>query len=88
MADAEHQTEKEIHRAWPDAQVQVRDVGRAAHAGRIVEEFAVVYRVEGTIRVTGDSPEEARALALRRLRQCFDGTRFQRVEWEQIVVDP
>ena len=86
LADAEHQVEKEIARAWPDARVEIAEVGRAAHAGNIVEEFAVTYRIHGTLQVPAESPEQARTLALRRLRECFNPTRFQRVEWEQVVV--
>ena len=85
LADAEHQVEKEIARAWPEARVEIADVGRAAHAGNIVEEFAVTYRIHGTLQVLAESPEQARAAALRQLRECFGATRFQRVQWEQVV---
>jgi hypothetical protein len=84
VADAEHQIEKEITRAWPEARVEVTEIGRAAHSGRIVEEFAVGYRVQGTLEVAAPSASEARTLALRELRQRFVPTRFGRVVWEQV----
>lgn len=87
VADAEHQIEKEIARAWPEARVEVTEIGRAAHSGRIVEEFAVGYRVQGTLEVAAHSASEARTLALRQLRQRFAPTRFGRVKWEQVEVD-
>lgn len=88
LADAEHQAEKEIARAWPEARVQIADVGRAAHAGSIVEEFAVSYHIRGELQVAGESPAEVRTAALRQLRERFRGTRFARVEWEQVEVCP
>lgn len=86
VADAEHQIEKEITRAWPEARVQVTEVGRTAHSGRIVEEFAVGYRVQGTVEVAASSPNEARKQALRELRERFAPTRFARLEWERVEV--
>ncbi len=86
VADAEHQIEKEITRAWPEARVEVTEIGRAAHSGRIVEEFAVGYRVQGMLQVTASSASEARTLALRQLRQRFAPTRFGRMNWERVEV--
>ena len=86
VADAEHQIEKEISRAWPEARVEVTEIGRAAHSGRIVEEFAVGYRVRGTVKVAASSASEARTLALRELRERCGPTRFVRVTWEQVEV--
>lgn len=83
VADAEHQVEKEILRAWPDARVEVLEIGRAG-ASRIVEEFAVAYRVEAVVRVEADAPDEARREALRRLRAAFEGTRHRHVEWTRV----
>ncbi|CAN5868769.1 hypothetical protein BH20GEM3_BH20GEM3_05850 [soil metagenome] len=86
VADAEHQIEKEITHAWPDARVDVTEIGRAMHSGRIVEEFTVGYRVQGTLQVAATSATEARTLALRELRRRFAPTRFGRVTWEQVEV--
>ena len=83
VADAEHQVEKELLAAWPEARVTVLDVSRAGAAGRIVEEFAVRYRVRGTVSVEADPPAEARTQALRRLRERLAGTRHARIEWEK-----
>jgi hypothetical protein len=81
LADAEHQVEKELLRAWPDARVDVSEVQRAEAAGRIVEEFVVAYAVTATVPVDAATPDEARREALRRLREAFDGTRHRRIEW-------
>lgn len=83
LADAEHQVEKELLRAWPGARAEVLEITRAGSA-RIVEEFAVAYRVEATVRVEAPTPEEARREALRRLREAFAETRFRRVEWTRV----
>jgi hypothetical protein len=83
VADAEHQVEKELRAAWPEAKVEVLDVARAGAAGRIVEEFAVRYRLRGTLAVDAESPAEARRAALRELRGRFAGTRHARIEWDR-----
>ena len=82
LADAEHQVEKEVRAAWPEAAVSVLDVSRVG-VGRIVEEFAVRYRVRGTVTVRADTPAEARRAALRFLRDRFAGTRHARIEWDR-----
>lgn len=84
VADAEHQVEKEILRAWPEARVEVTDIARAEGAGRIVEEFLVTYRVDAMVRVEADSLDEARREATRRLRAAFDGTRYRRIQWVRV----
>jgi hypothetical protein len=84
LADAEHQVEKEIRAAWPAAAVEVLDVGRVEGAGRIVEEFAVRYRVRGTVAVAAEGTDEARRAALRVLRDRFTGTRYERIAWEVV----
>lgn len=81
LADAEHQVEKEVLRALPEARVEVTEVLRAEDAGRIVEEFVVRYRVVATVAVEAGSPDEARREALRTLRAALAGTRHRRVEW-------
>lgn len=84
LNDAEHQVEKELRAAWPECRVEVLEVSRAGAAGRIVEEFAVRFRVSGTRRVTAATVEEARRVALRELRAALTGTRYARVEWEVV----
>lgn len=88
IADAEHQLEKELRAAWPEARVEVLEVRRAADpareaAPRIVEEFRLRYRVTGAIAVAAPG-EEARRAALRTARARFAGTRFARMEWEML----
>ena len=82
IADAEHQVEKELLAAWPGARVDVLEVSRAGAQGRIVEEFAVRYRVRGTVRADGETPAEARRAALRHLRERLAGTRHARIAWD------
>lgn len=84
LADAEHQVEKELRAAWPEARVEVLEVGRAGEAGRIVEEFAVRFRVTGTRHVVAATVEEARRIALRELRAALAGTRYERMAWEVV----
>lgn len=83
LADAEHQVEKEIRALWPDAAVEVLEVSRAG-AGRIVEEFAVAYRVRATITAEADTLPDARKAALRMLREAFEGSRYARIAWEVV----
>ena len=83
VADAEHQVEKEVRAAWPSARVDVLDVSRLGEPGRIVEEFAVRFRVRGTVSVDAESPAEARKAALRQVRERFAGTRHARIEWDR-----
>jgi hypothetical protein len=82
IADAEHQAEKEIRAAWPDARVSIVEVSRSDPEQRIVEEFAIRYRVSGVVSVNADGADEARRLALRSLRDRFGGTRFGRIVWD------
>lgn len=82
LADAEHQVEKELRALWPDAVVEVTDVGRADASARIVEEFRVSYRVRGAVSAEGDTEADARKAALRTLRDRFAGSRFERIAWE------
>ncbi|HEX9935907.1 MAG TPA: hypothetical protein VGB15_02245 [Longimicrobium sp.] len=83
IADAEHQAEKELRAAWPGARVDVVEVARSSPGERIVEEFAIRYRVSGVVVVEdAESADEARRVALRQLRDRFDGTRFRRVVWD------
>ncbi|HEX6370051.1 MAG TPA: hypothetical protein VF006_14115 [Longimicrobium sp.] len=85
LADAEHQVEKEIRALWPDAAaVDVTDVARMDEASRIVEEFRVRYRVRGLVTLMADTEVEARKAALRRMRDRFLGSRFERITWEVV----
>lgn len=84
LADAEHQVEKELRAAWPEARVEVLEVSRAGAAGRIVEEFAVRFRISGTRHVRAATVEDARRTALRQLRVALTGTRYARLEWEVV----
>lgn len=83
LADAEHQVEKEIRAAWPGARVSIVEVARTAPGERIVEEFAIRYRVSGIVPVDVESADEARRAAVRALRERFDGTRFSRIVWDR-----
>lgn len=82
VADAERQVEKEVIAAWPAASVDVLDIARTESAGRIVEEFAVRYRVRVTVTVEAASAVDARRAALRMLRERFQGTRHDRIAWD------
>lgn len=80
MADAEHQVQKELAAIWAGARVDVLGVSRVG--AHIVEEFAVDYRVTGTLDVDADDAADARPAALRLLRERLSGTRHARMEWE------
>ncbi|HET7229370.1 MAG TPA: hypothetical protein VFJ16_05175 [Longimicrobium sp.] len=88
IADAEHQVEKEIRAAWPPARAEVVEVARASPGQRIVEEFAIRYRVSGTVDVDAETADEARRAAMRTLRERFDGTRYSRIVWDAAEVRP
>jgi Lon protease-like protein len=75
LADAEYQVEKELEEAWPGCRAEVLDVARTDDRPRIVEEFAVRYRVRGTV------PQKD---GLRSLRERFSGTRFAGVSLDVI----
>lgn len=82
VADAEHQVEKELRAAWPGARVDVLEVARTSPEPRIVEEFAVRYRVRGTVAVEVEREEDGRRAALRLLNERLASTRFARIAWE------
>ena len=71
VADAEHQVEAELRAAWPEARVDLVEVARTLPEPRIVEEFAVRYRIRGTVSVDAEREEDARRAAFRTLRQRF-----------------
>jgi hypothetical protein len=82
IADAEHQAEKELRAAWPEARVNVLEVSRSSDQPRIVDEFFVRYRLSGTVSVDSESADDARRAALRALRERFADTRFAHVVWD------
>lgn len=82
VADAEHQVEKELRELWPGARVDLLDVARTLPEPRIVEEFAVRYRIRGTVSVEAESDDAARRAAFRALRERFAGSRHDRIAWE------
>jgi hypothetical protein len=82
VADAEHQVETELRALWPEARVDLLEVARTLPEPRIVEEFAVRYRIRGTVSVDAEREEDARRAAFRTLRERFAGTRHERIAWE------
>jgi hypothetical protein len=84
IADAEHQAEKELRAAWPEARVSVVEVSRSGDQPRIVDEFVVRYRLSGTVPVDAESADDARRAALRTLRERFAATRFAHVVWDPV----
>jgi hypothetical protein len=84
VADAEHQVEKEMRAAWPGARVNVLEVARLSPEPRIVEEFAVLYRVRGTVAVEVERLEDGRRAALRLLNERMASTRFARITWDPV----
>lgn len=88
IADAEHQVEKELARAWLGARITVEEVGRSAGAGRIVETFAVGFRVEGWVAAEGADSEAAERAAFRQVREWLAGSRFRGVELTAVSTDP
>lgn len=82
VADAEHQVETELRSLWPEARVDLLEVARTLPEPRIVEDFAVRYRIRGTIAVEAETEEDARRAAFRALRERFAGSRHARVAWE------
>lgn len=85
VADAEHQVEKELRRLWPEARVEVDEISRSGTA-RIVEEFAIRYRLEGALDVVAPSVDDAPGAAFRHLRGMLAGGRYRRTEWEAVKI--
>jgi len=65
-----------------EARVDLLEVARTLPEPRIVEEFAVRYRIRGSVAVDAESEGDARRAAFRTLRERFAGTRHERVAWE------
>ena len=84
IADAEHQVEKELGEIWPGARVEIVEVARTEPAPRIVEEFAVRYRLRATVPVDVEAEGDARRAALRLLHERFAGTRYARIAWDPV----
>lgn len=82
VADAEHQVERELRETWPEARIELLEVARTLPEPRIVEEFAVRYRLRGTVSVDAERAEDAPRAAFRTLRERFAGTRHERIAWE------
>lgn len=87
VADAEHQTERELLRAWPEARVIVQEVRRREEAGRIVETFSVGFRVEGWVDGEGSDAAAAERHAFRQVRERLKGTRFRGVRLETVEAE-
>jgi hypothetical protein len=83
VADAEHLVEKELARAWPEARITVVQVRREGQ-NRIVEEFAVDYRLTATVHVEADEARQAKGAAFRRARDRLAGTRYHLTEWDLV----
>jgi hypothetical protein len=84
LADAEPQVQKEIRAAWPESHAEVLDVGRPGGAARIVEDFAVTYRITGALDVAEATVAAAEREAFRLLRARFESTRYHQVRWERV----
>lgn len=83
IADAEAQVEKELRALLPGARIDVLEVAKTHAEPRIVEEFAVRYRLRATIPVDAETDDEARRAAFRHLRERFAGSRHERIAWEE-----
>lgn len=84
IADAEHLVEKEISRAFPGARITVLEARRETR-DRIVEEFAVEYRIEATLEVEAEDPEKAKGAAFRRARALLSDTRYHLTRWDELT---
>ncbi|HSU17058.1 MAG TPA: hypothetical protein VLK66_23325 [Longimicrobium sp.] len=82
IADAEHQVEKEILGLCPEARVDVLEVARTAPGPRIVEEFAVRYRLRATVSIDAETEADARRAARRTVNERLAGTRYARIAWD------
>jgi hypothetical protein len=82
MADAEHQVEKELAELCPGARADILEVARTGSETRIVEEFAVRYRLQATVAVDAETEDDARRAARRQLNDRLAGTRYARITWD------
>jgi hypothetical protein len=86
VADAEARLEKELHRAAPDAIIRIDEIRRAENTPRIVETFAVTFRLVLAIQLDIDDAGSAERAAFAAVRARLRGTRFARVAWEKVVI--
>jgi len=82
MADAEDQVEKELAALCPGARADVLEVARVDTESRIVEEFAVRYRLLATLAVDAETEDDARRAARRQLNDRLAGSRYARTAWD------
>jgi hypothetical protein len=83
MADAEHRVEKEIRALCPGARIDVLGVERVDPERRIVEEFAVRYRLRTTLATDAETQDEAVRAARREVNQRLAGTPYARIVWDR-----
>ena len=81
FADAEHLVEKELRRIWDVGTVEIVEVGRPAGSARIVDHFAVSYRLAAEIDVDAGSRAAAAGEAFRKARSILSDSRYGRTEW-------
>ncbi len=86
VGDAQAQTEKELGRALPGASIDIREIRRTEDEPRIVETFALAYRVAMTVEQSGVDGEAVRRAVLRDLRAALSSTRFRRLAWDRVDV--
>ncbi len=85
LADAEHRVGKELGRLWPEAQVEVLEVGRTADEPRIVEDLSVSYRLEAEVEVDAPTRKQAPGEAFRLARGLLRGSRYARTAFERVT---
>jgi hypothetical protein len=88
VADAEHLVEKEVGRLWPGARVQISSVARLPGGGRIVEQFSLVYLLEGVLEVEAESQPDAHRAAFRAAREKLASSRYLQTRWEAVEAPP
>lgn len=88
VGDAHAQAEKELGRILPGATIDIREVRRTEDEPRIVETFALVYRVQLTVATAAADGEAARREVLRGLREALANSRFHRLAWDRVDVHP
>jgi hypothetical protein len=86
VADAEARLEKELHRAAPNATIRIDEIRRPEDTTRIVETFAITFRLVLTIEIDVDDPRSAERAAFASGRAVLRGTRFERVAWDRALI--
>lgn len=87
-ADAEARLEKELSRALPSAVLRILTLRRVDPDPRIVEAFAVDYRLTADVWVEEEDLESARRAAFVAARRALEGTRFARIAWRKVELNP